>query len=158
MSKKGLYASSVCMLLAAAVATPSSAAEVKAAGSATYITVSSESTPHGEMTLEREHSKTVILADDPNAPIHLSTQDCSGTNLIGADGVPIVASGYCDGADKDGDIWWIWFHNSAAGNKWGFLGGTGKFEGVTGGGTTEQQVFMPDGRLVIRWEGTWEMK
>jgi hypothetical protein len=36
--------------------------------------------------------------------------------------------------------------------------GTGKFEGVKGGGTTTPLAQMPDGRSAIAWEGSWALK
>ena len=41
---------------------------------------------------------------------------------------------------------------------WGFLGGTGKFAGVTGGGATAVIGGTPDGRVVVRWQGSWTIQ
>lgn len=49
-------------------------------------------------------------------------------------------------------------HNGPDGNTWGFTGGTGKYEGITGGGTTTTLAQMADGRTAITWDGTWTMK
>jgi hypothetical protein len=38
------------------------------------------------------------------------------------------------------------------------MGGTGKYEGITGGGTTTPLAQMADGRTAITWDGHWTMK
>ena len=53
---------------------------------------------------------------------------------------------------------WIWFWNGADGGEWGIINGTGKFEGMTGGGTSVPEAADPDGRFAIRWEGTFNMQ
>jgi len=59
------------------------------------------------------------------------------------------AAGSWDAIDKDGDIWWLWWSDSAAGNPWGVISGTGKYEGMTGGGTTVTDVQLPDGSVIF---------
>ena len=135
------------------------AAEIKASGSVSYVTVSSEADELADgRTLVRSTSKGIVRADDPTVSVHLSSQDCSGTDLIAAEGNFVLGQGYCDGVDKDGDVWWIWWRNSEQENVWGFLGGTGKYEGIEGGGTTAIETRLPDGRMSIRWQGTWQTK
>jgi hypothetical protein len=36
--------------------------------------------------------------------------------------------------------------------------GTGKYEGITGKGTTTTLARFPDGRQVLRWQGVWRLK
>jgi hypothetical protein len=91
-------------------------------------------------------------ADNPFAP---ATQSCAGTVVVAADGSGAEAHGYCDGVDTEGDVWWIWWSETPAGGKWGIIGGTGKFTGMEGGGTTNRVAEWPDGRYIVRWEGTW---
>jgi len=43
-------------------------------------------------------------------------------------------TGACDAADKDGDRWSIWWVDTPRGHL-GVTHGTGKFAGMTGGGT-----------------------
>ena len=78
--------------------------------------------------------------------------------VMAADGSDLMAKGYCDGVDLEGDVWWISWEETAAGGSWNLLGGTGKFEGVSGGGQTSRVAEWPDGRYVVRWDGTWTMK
>ncbi len=135
------------------------AAEVKASGSGTYVTVTSESVPRADgTTMVRSHSKGLILENAPTGSLHLSGQDCYGADIIAAGGVLVEGWGACDAVDRDGDIWSIWYRSSGNGGSWGFLGGTGKFAGIEGGGTTETLIATADGRLAIRWQGSWKTK
>lgn len=99
-----------------------------------------------------------VLTDDPSHPVHLAAQDCASTNLVAADGTIERSAGYCASRDADGDMFWIWFWNGGDGGEWGIINGTGKFEGMTGGGTSVPQAGDPDGRFAIRWEGTFNMQ
>jgi hypothetical protein len=148
------------VLLAAGVSGTVQAQQQSGSGTATYVPVKTKTTelPDGTM-LQRVHSQSVVMADDPAAvPFHMSPQDCFGANHLDADGTMVVGRGYCDAMDRDGDVWWIWWTSSPTGGTWGFMGGTGKYAGIEGGGTTMPQGQTPDGRLVITWEGTWEME
>ena len=99
-----------------------------------------------------------VMTDDPDNPFHLTAQDCASTNLMNADGSLQRSSGYCASRDSEGDMYWIWFWNAPEESQWGLIGGTGKFEGITGGGTSEAVAADPDGRFVVLWEGTWTMQ
>ncbi len=134
------------------------AQEMKGSGRVSFVRHSSETfqLPDGT-TGQRLHSKGVVIANEPTHPFHLSTQDCLGTYLMDSDGAVSSANGYCDGIDRDGHIWWIWWKNDQEGGSWGFLGGTGKWDGTEGGGTTKYELQSPDGRVVISWEGSWKM-
>lgn len=145
----------------ALVAPPAlSASETSAEGTVTYLPVTESSTKLADgRTVVRFHNRGVVLASDPGSALHGSAQDCSGTLLIGQDGKPASGSGYCDGVDAAGDVWWLWWTDTSGGaSKWGFLGGTGKFQGIEGGGTTQTIVMTDDGRQTIRWQGTWTTK
>jgi hypothetical protein len=98
-----------------------------------------------------------ILAEDTESPFHLVSQSCSGTNVIGADGNFQRSAGHCAGRDKDGDMYWLSFWNTADGGEWTLFGGTGKFEGISGGGTSQTIAQDAGGAFVIRWKGTWRL-
>ena len=53
-------------------------------------------------------------------------------------------------------MFWMWFHDAGDTHTWSFMGGTGKFDGVTGEGTTSQISAGPS-QLVIGWVGSWKM-
>ena len=114
--------------------------------------------PDGQPAM-RTHQRGTVLAEDESSSIHLSSQDCFGTMLLNADGSAAPGYGYCDGIDRDGDMWTIWWKNETGeGSVWGYLGGTGKYVGVEGGGTTQNVLRSPDGRMVITWKGKWTLK
>ena len=138
--------------------TPSvQAEEVAGGGSASYVTVSSEAFELAEgRPAIRVHQKGSIVAED--TPFHLSSQDCFSSLILATEGPPVPAYGYCDGTDRDGDFWTIWFKDEqGGGSTWGFLGGTGKYVGIEGGGTTKVEMQSKD-RMVITWEGKWTLK
>lgn len=157
--KRILWVSSVGALVSLAVSSSIQAAEVKGSGSLIYVPVASETSklPDGRI-VQRSHIKGIVRADDTNVSFHLASEDCSGTTVIAADGNTAVGNGYCDAVDKDGDVWWLSWHSGPDGDTWAFIGGTGKYEGIKGGGTTKLEIRWPDGRLAMRWDGTWQMK
>jgi hypothetical protein len=106
--------------------------------------------PNGERGF-RTHNKGVVTAEQPETPFHMSTQDCVGTTILSADGEIASSGGYCDGIDRQGDVWLISWYDGY----WTFLGGTGKYARIQGGGTTRQGPAMAGGRSVVFWEGEW---
>jgi beta-xylosidase len=150
---------SASLVAGAWLASSALAAEYMGSGTVTYVPASTAVTQlAGGRSLIKSHIKGVILSNDTANPIHLSAQDCDGATILAADGKQIAASGSCHAVDTDGDVWTLWYHNSAAGNNWGVIGGTGKYDGMTGGGTTSPLADLPDGRFVISWDGAWQMK
>lgn len=152
--------SAVATLALAGLLTPAAVAgETTARGTVTYIGKPLDATAlGGNGVVSRVHMKGVVIADDANSPLHLSSQDCYGSTVVDGTGEPKGGAGSCDGVDRDGDVWWIWWRNAPDSRTWGFIGGTGKWQGVTGGGTTGVLAAMPDGRTTISWLGKWTMK
>jgi hypothetical protein len=99
----------------------------------------------------RTWNKGVVTAEDPETPFHMSAQDCVGTTIVSADGEVASAGGYCDGIDRQGDVWLISWYDGY----WTFLGGTGKYASIKGGGTTRQGPPMDGGRSIVFWTGEW---
>lgn len=159
MFEKPFTILSASLIAGALVTTSAVAAEFKDSGTVTYVPISTAVTKLANGgSLIKSHIKGVILANDTANPIHLSAQDCDGAAILAATGQQIAASGSCHAVDADGDVWTLWYHNSAAGNNWGVIGGTGKYDGMTGGGTTTPIADLADGRFVISWDGAWQMK
>ncbi len=159
MFKKPFSVLSASLIAGAWLATSAVAAEVKGSGTVTYVPVATAVTKLASGgSLIKSHIKGVILANDTASPIHLAAQDCDGVTILAASGQQTAAAGSCHAVDADGDVWTLWYHNSAAGNNWGVIGGTGKFDGITGGGTTSPMANLPDGRFVISWDGALQMK
>ncbi len=156
MSKSALTFSSLFLLVGTSA--PSEVLAESGSGTVTYVPVASETMQDSSgKTITRDHLKGVILASDPGIKFHLATQDCKGTTVVSAYGNDLVVKGYCDAIDRDGDVWWLWYDGTAQGSTWGILGGTGKYAGMTGGGTTTTEKPAPDGRFVIHWEGSWDI-
>lgn len=141
------------------VSPPAAASEeVTGGGTVTYTMTWSEAVRLPEGAVQRYRLSGVILADDVANPFHLSTQDCNGTTALGGSGKPSIVGGYCDAIDAQGDVWWISWSGSGQESRWTILGGTGKYEGMTGSGTAKWLTQKPDGRGIVRWDGTWRMK
>lgn len=106
----------------------------------------------------RLHDASVVMGNNAGNPFHLSSLDCYSTYVLpsGAENGP--GAGYCDGIDQDGDVWWITFKGDFAGGMWNISGGTGKFDGMTGGGSYTAAAQMEGGRSFTTWDGTWETK
>ena len=63
--------------------------------------------------------------------------DCKGKGIANKDGIPQAGFFMCTVHDTDGDLFMTsgnW-DPAKGGGDWSFLAGTGKFEGVTGGGS-----------------------
>ena len=157
--KRGTMVLAALLVGTAGLATESTAQELTAGGYATYMQTDATTTALADgRTRVDAQLDGYVLTDDPSTPIHLVAQDCASTNLVAADGSIERSAGYCAGRDADGDLFWIWFWNGGNGGEWGIINGTGKFEGMTGGGTSEPRAGDPDGRFAIRWEGTFNMQ
>jgi len=119
--------------------------------------------PISQTTAKQPDGSTVVnfaqkgvTRDDDDSSV--MSQDCTGTVIVSADGQDQTGGGYCTTSDGDGDTWWLSFMATAEGSRWTAMGGTGKFEGVSGAGTTTRDVRFPDGRLVQRYDGTMTLK
>ena len=155
MKTKPWTALAICGIVFGLLAAPAEAGEEKGSGTATYAPAAVETVQLANgSSVQRSHIKGIVLASDPSNSLHLASQDCFGTTLIAADGTAI-GNGYCDAVDADGDRWWLSWHNGPDGNTWEFTGGTGKYEGIKGGGSTKSLAQMADGRSAITWNGSW---
>ena len=155
-TKVSLPVALAALLLTNAAAT---AAEMQVSGTLVYVPVSQDATKQSNgSTLIHTALKGVIRSDDEASPLNLSPQDCNGTVLISADGQSQTGGGHCTAIDKDGDAWWLSFLLTGDGSEWTVMGGTGKYEGMTGGGTTTPDAQFADGRDAEHYEGTLTMK
>jgi hypothetical protein len=145
-------------LPAAVPVSVSHAEEIKVSGTIVYVTVSEQSSklPDGRTVLHL-HDKGILRTEDPASPIHLAIENCFSTIILAADGSIENGSGYCDTFDKEGDANWLTWVGTATGTAWTIYHGTGKFEGMTGSGTTTFDLMLPD-RSSGTFEGTLTMK
>ena len=113
--------------------------EIAGSGNVVYTLtpLSSDALPGGSL-INQAILKGIVLADD------------QGKMMEGA--------GSCTMVDRDGDVWWLWYHNRGDDRQWGAIAGTGKYDGVTGSGVTAELAATADGRLAISWQGTLTLK
>jgi hypothetical protein len=157
---QSLVAATVVVLLCLGTASTAARGDtVKGNGHSVFVPQTTESyqLPDGR-TVERNFNAGFLVASQPDNPLNLNTHKCTGTTVISADGKSQVGGGHCVSVDSDGDFSWLWWRGDQAGGTWGYLGGTGKFDGVKGGGTWKSGQTWADGQYINTYEGTWEMK
>ncbi|MEX0332288.1 MAG: hypothetical protein AB3N64_12780 [Puniceicoccaceae bacterium] len=125
-------------------------------GSATYIVTDNQVTTHANGTTTIvQTSKTIIECDDESVSFHKAPQTAIGTIVQDAEGNVIANMGYCYAVDADGDVMYLNWRMVGNGSEWSFVSGTGKYENIEGGGTSEVLALMEDGSQMIRWHGKW---
>jgi hypothetical protein len=128
-------------------------------GRSTWIPVSETSNKLADgRTVTRQVLRGTALNDNPNTPLSNASQDCMFTTVTSADGKSFSSGGYCDGLDADGDVYWAYGSATEKGGKWYYIGGTGTFEGLTGGGTYRLALNWPDGKVMATWDGSAQLK
>lgn len=94
-----------------------------------------------------------VANDDGSAESHW----CFGSNIMNDSDLEFGA-GYCTAVDEDGDVYWTWFEVARRGGfNWQVMGGTGKYSGATGSGTSRATGSLPDGSATFRIRGTIEL-
>ena len=135
------------------------AGETKGSGTVTYALNQIANIPlGGNRNLTEYRMSGVVIATDATPPFHLSSQDCVGSGIGEGKGWPEEDHGACVAFDKDGDAWWLSYRNKGDDRKWTVVSGTGKYSGMMGSGTTKLLAITSDGRMVISWNGTMQMK
>ena len=151
-----ILAGAAVLFLALAPGSP--AQENSHSGDFAFTTTASEEMPLSDgHVLMRVVQSGMIFADDPASPIDRTATTCSGSMVMDASARATVISGHCDGVDAGGDVWTIWYAGDQDGGDWGYMGGTGKFEGIKGGGTFSAEAQWSDGRGINAWEGTYTL-
>jgi hypothetical protein len=138
---------------------PAWAAETAVSGSVRYSVKATET-----QEVSRQQLSGKIEASDPKSVIHGSQQECFGSFV--AKDQTIIGRGYCDTVDNDGDVWWLTFNAEAGSSKWTIVGGTGKYEGMTGSGETffpqtspvKAAAAAPKEEWVQEYEGTINLR
>ncbi len=142
-----------------AVTTAAAQRQLSGGGYAYFIRdASSMELPDGRSII-RYMDRGFLSADDPKNPFHRVNFDCSGTVAMAAGGGTGVMAGTCNGIDSDGDVYTLWWKgDDLTGGTWGLMNGSGKFEGIKGGGTFGTGLTWTDQKVINRWDGTWTMK
>lgn len=147
MNKKFAPVIAVSMLTLASV--QASAADWS--GKAFYRPVSEETVKLSDgRTLVRSVVAGYVYADGAGNPFDMLHQTCSSTTVVAANGGGMEQFGHCDAMDANQNLFVISFHD----NEWRIEGGTGRFAGMKGGGTTKAIHTWPDGSYLISWSGT----
>ncbi|MCR9277918.1 MAG: hypothetical protein NXH85_08065 [Pseudomonadaceae bacterium] len=99
--------------------------------------------PGGAVVLGGGYSQGVIVQDDGAQ----SMQYCANTG-VKQDDDNNLGAGHCTVVYDNGDLLWVSFHSDGSGgpSTWTVIGGTGEWEGATGGGTTTFVSARGDGR------------
>lgn len=128
------------------VSVPAHAQPATTSGTAVYIPQSVETVelPDGN-TLTRIRSSGYVMSDDAANPFRDSGQTCMGS------GIGERMRGYCDAIDADGDMYWIAWNNGPDSSAWHLIGGTGKFAGMSGGGTSTAYPPSAEGQYRVDW-------
>ncbi len=76
-----------------------------------------------------------------------ASQWCTGEQFPDEKGAPMYGAGYCTIFYNNGDILWVSFKGNGANKpgEWAVIGGTGRYEGASGGGKTEMVSQRSDG-------------
>ena len=93
--------------------------------------------------------------------LHNSAWVCPGVNDL-VSGVTVAAHGYCIVTDADGDkVFESWYGKGSAPGKgtgqFTWTGGTGKYHGITGGGTFEYTFIGTTSQGFSLAKGTWQL-
>ena len=112
--------------------------------------------PNGK-TFSSLRSKLVHLGVSDGNPFDKAISTCSGSCTMEADGSAGMCFGACSGYDVDGDVYhFIW--DGFADGTWTLIGGTGKWEGSSGGGKWYPGAMASSGFANPNWDGTITMK
>lgn len=151
------------ILLMAAACSGAAAGEFPKEGSASYTTnyVNVSATPMkmGDRTASIYESAGITRNDAGEAPFNDMGTRCIG--MREANGNDVVNRGSCIDTDKDGDQVFSTYEANAKGGRHMFVGGTGKYQGITGSADyTFQSVKVPEGArpmTIVPHKATWKL-
>ena len=89
----------------------------------------------GDMTILAVHVRGISDSNPAGGPFDKNTYECR--QLVSAAKAAVEFTGRCTFIDKDGHKALGSYSGSPAGWTWKFLAGTGKWEGIEGGGPTK---------------------
>ncbi len=123
-----------------------------------YVTTWTDTMPLGDRTIRISESDG-ISKNDAGHPMfdNMGVRCFSLSETVS--GVP-SAHGYCTHTDKDGDLIFTTYELKGAAGTHTFVGGTGKYSGITGTADfTRQVVRSPDGRslIIVHEQANWKL-
>lgn len=109
--------------------------------------------PNGGQSRVGNLSQASIVNDETG---ERSAQWCRGNTMLDGNGMPAVQVGFCTVVYDSGDLLWISYLGTQGGeNTYTVIGGTGQYEGATGGGVNRIVSQRGDGRSwTSKAEGT----
>ena len=115
-----------------------------------------------ELTVYSYELKGIDLGSNEDKTFENFTHRCMGVSRVV--GGEVLSDGYCKYMDPDGDYFIVHF-SGPTGPKacpWTFLQGTGKWEGIKGGGTAQQftkgkEIAEGTFQFCSKIEGTYEL-
>ncbi|MCJ2014531.1 hypothetical protein [Methylobacterium sp. J-076] len=151
------------LLLMLCAGTGASAGEFPKEGSASYTThyVSMSATPMkmGERIVAIYESSGITRNDAGEGAFHDMGTRCVG--MREANGAEVINRGSCIDADTDGDQVFSTYEANAKTGRHVFVGGTGKYQGITGTAEyTLQPVKVPEGArpmTIVPHKATWKL-
>ncbi len=156
--KNMVRAQAVAALVFAVSATGLHAKEMKISGTVEYEAPKTETMSFGGETLFNLRMPGIVRDDGMTAAIDGNDQICFGTMTGTEDGKLSYGTGYCVQTDADGDVWWLTWTGEPGATEWTLAGGTGKFAGAQGHGTTKLVSQADDGAMTVRYDGTMAFK
>ena len=111
------------------------------------------------MLLVDNHRNGVVVSDNPLSPWHHSTVYSHGSILKDTEGRFIQEVALCETTDADGDLAWsVYWQPDKGEGTFHFVVGTGKWEGITGSGTTLGMVRgRVDDHVMPKFEIEWKI-
>ena len=105
-------------------------------------------------------STGIFVSEDSDGPWTQATFQSMGTRVVERNGQPLCETALWEATDPDGDTAWAvlhWWPGEGPGT-FQFIEGTGKWQGITGGGETRGTVReRVDGHLMLQWEIDWKI-
>ena len=155
------YLASVVMVLyCSAVYAEGFPKEGSAAYTTSYVNISATPMKMGDRTVTVYESAGITRNDAGDAPFNDMGTRCLGMREV--TGSDVVNRGSCIDTDKDGDQVFSTFEADSKSGKHEFVGGTGKYQGITGSADyTFQAMKVPEGArpmVLVPHKATWKIQ
>lgn len=116
-----------------------------------------QSTPDGSRAVWISSEGIFIVLEPPDHPANLVNRVCGGGFKIASDGKSATAIGTCAYADVEGDLFHVSWQSTFVEGTWEIVGGTGKFEKLSGHGTFRPASKYDNGWSTSAWEGECDL-
>lgn len=149
----------IFVLVSTASAQPVGFFQETGKGFSAYSTTTTDTVPlDSQRSLLHTHNWGLFYTEDPGSLLNQSRYDCFGTHLLNSEGESVDGRGYCTGVAANGDLWWNRWSGTLSGGDWTFVGGTGRFAFISGGGVwSAASGFAPEETITV-WEGRWRWR